>query len=329
MSSLENQPEWAPDLGDASPLTSGPKRGLRAQAERSFISMVQAAFLQNEEFRYSPKDGEGRLYVQSAVSNENQAFMPRVEVKVGPLSEYDGSINNLEEWSKSLDRRLYVDQAQVVFVCTAEEEAEASDLGERVRRVLDLAKSDLGERGIFGILNPELTAPKPARPGTEQDDAYQSLVKAPFMTVERQERHPDPDNPLGTEFGGTARFIADSTGVEDGQFDPETDTEDPDDSTATVESAVARRFSRGTKITLRLSKRMGTHQISGITVTIGPDTVDPYAIRNNQDFREINVEASRSVPAGTPVAISYDPGNLEDYDNRPVPSFGPVDVTWA
>jgi hypothetical protein len=333
MSNFDQEQNFEPDLGDAQPLTSGPQRGLRAKAERAFIQMVQAAFLGNDEFPYHPDENQGRLFVRSAVSKENQAFLPRVEVKIGPLSEYEGSIDNLNKWSKPVQRHLYVDQAQVVFICTAEEEAESSDLGERVRRVLDMARKDLGKRGLFAMQASELTAPQSARPGTEEDDVYQSVVKSPFMIVERQERKEDPSAPFGSGVDGIHQYISDAQD-EDLEGDHIQDFREEEIEGKTVkeievESAIAHDASSGTKIVLTFERELDTHQVAGITVALGPETVSPYAVRNNQDYNEICLETDRSVSAGTPITVSYDPGNLRDYEGHPVPEFGPIDVDWA
>lgn len=332
MSNFDQEQNFEPDLGDPEPLTSAPKRGIRARAERSFIQMVQAAFLGNDEFPYSPEEGEGRLYVRSVVSNENQAFLPRVEVKIGPLSEYDGAVDNLKEWSKPVRRHVYVDQAQVIFVCTAEEQAESSDLGERVRRVLDMAKKDLGKRGLFGMQTSELTAPQAARPATEEDDVYQSVVKAPFMLIERHERHEDTSDPFGSGTGSTYEYVDESRAIEEsGEVEPfkETEEEEKSPKDIAVQSAVADSSTSGVDITLTFERPIGTHQVSGLTATVGPETVDPYAVRDSAKPSEVTVETGVSFPAGTPSTISYSPGNLKDADGHPATAFGPVDVTWA
>lgn len=320
MSMLEDEPEWAGDPEDASPLSSDPKHGVRVRAERAFIEMCRAAFYGHDTFPYHPDEGKGRLQVRSTLSQERLDQIPRIETRIGPLEEHNGSIDNLKEWDEALQRHMYVDKAQIAFVCTAELETEASDLGERVRRVLDLARPDLGRRGIFGLQNPSLKTPQPARPETEDADVYQSVVSAPFLAIERQERR--QTGSVFEQFGYDVEFTADSDTVEDETFLPDAE-ERSEESPATPAGARVTASPTGHRLVVTFSDRLGTYQVKGISARIGTETIEPPAVRNSSNFFELFVDLPE-VSDGTPVAVSYAPGNLRDDSGRPVASFGPL-----
>jgi hypothetical protein len=318
MSDLEDVPEFEPTLGEGEPLSASLPEGVRVRAERAFIKMVQAGFYEHEVFPYHPDDEKGRLAVRSAVSKENLAWIPRVEVRIGPLDEYGGSIDNLNKWSKTLRRHVYADQAQVAFICTTETEAESSDLGERVRRLLSIARRDPGKKGIFGMSQPKLEPPQAARPGSQDDHVYQSVVRAPFLAIERQERAGDESDPR-LEATSQTVTISNAPEKEEGDLGPVemTPTQFRLETTST-----------GVRGTLTLSRNAGTYQVGGVTVTVPTGTRRPPVVRNEEDFSELIVELER-VEKGTPVTIEYAPGNLEDETGHPAAPFGPITGTWA
>lgn len=312
---------FEPDLGPAKGVDAPLTDGLRAKAERIFIEMIRAAFLGHQTFPYSDNPQERRLGVRSALSNEDQASLPRIEVRVGPVSEYEGSINNLNKWTKAVQRHVYADQAQVMFVCTAEEAAEANALGDRVRRLIDLARKDLGRRGIFGMMKPKMQAPQPARQGTEEDDVYQAVVQSGFVILERQERRQDPSDPL---YGGVAQGSEYS--LQDDSFECDADTDEP--SPASPESFVASASeSTAPKGVLTFSTKLCTYQVDGITAEVGQNERRPDVVRDHRNKSALLIELP-GVQEGTPLSVEYAGGNLTDYKNRPVQPFGPIQAQW-
>lgn len=313
--------DFEPDLGEATGVSAPLTDGLRAKAERIFIEMIRAAFLGHDTFPYSDDPAERRLDVQSALSNEDQAYFPRIEIRVGPISEYEGSINNLNKWTKTVRRHVYADQAQVMFICTAEESAEANALGDRVRRLIDLARPDLGARGIFGMMKPKMQAPQPARQGTEQDDLYQAAVQSGFVILERQERRPDPDDPL---YGGVAQGSEYS--LQDDSFECSADTDEP--SPVRPESLVASTGeSTSAKAVLTFSADLCTYQVDGVTAEVGQSERRPDVVRDHRNKSALIIELP-GVRDGTPIRIEYEDGNLMDHKNRPVQAFGPIQAQW-
>ena len=315
--------QFDPDLGPAQGTTAPLTDGLRAKAERTFIEMVRAAFLGHETFPYSEDPSERRLGVRSALSNEDQASFPRIEVRVGPISEYEGSINNLNKWTKAVRRHVYADQAQVMFICTAEEAAEANALGDRVRRLIDLARRDLGRRGIFGMMKPKMQAPQPARQGTEQDDVYQAVVQSGFVILERQERRQDEENPQYGGVADTSEYNLRADSFECGEVKDEP-------SPAAPESFVVSegRGSTAAEGLLTFSTDLCTYQVDGITTRVGRDARRPDVVRDPRNKDTLIVELP-GAENGTPVRARYEDGNLRDYKNRPIQDFGPIEARWA
>lgn len=327
MASIENEPEWEPDLGQDYTQKNDPGSSLYVYSERVFIRLVKAALYNHDRWTWSENEEERNIEILSSVSPEQQDYLPQVRVRVGPISEFDGSIDNLKKWTKPLERHLYVNQAQVMITCMCELNTEAADLADHLRRILDMADADLGKRGILGVETPKQQPPQAARPGTEDDDVYEAILQSPFVILEREERRAAESDPILDSSIVSTKFIADEGDVEAGVFEPEAEDESQSRSMSVTEAS---GYYDRDEIYVEFEEKLGTYQMSGIYLHSHGSQYEPPVLRNSQDFHEAIIEIPSEIKKDAPVKITYDNsiGNVRDYDGKIVNEFGPVWVDW-
>lgn len=348
----ENKPDWKPDLGDSITQKSDPGQSLYGYAEGVFIRMLKAALEDHDRWTWDQNRENRKVEILSSASDENQDYLPQIRVQVGPISSLDDStLDNLKKWSQPLERRLYVDRAQVRIVCTCELNAESAALADHIRRIMSLAESDLGKRGILGLQNASIQPPQSARQSPDNDDVYESVLQTPFVILEREEREAGEGDPILQDIKSNQNWKAGEESQHEGTFDPE-----PEDETGSSDASVTKVVGDTTEneIRVRFDQKIGVNEVSGVTIKIkqtipfaprieegnsvlfqldgglDDNEYNTYTKRDTFNFSQIIIDIPDEITDNYDILVYYDDtkGNLKDYEGRDIGSFGPKEVTW-